>query len=388
MSKAWPRVPLEEVLTERKELPSLESLVSGAIRIIEKIGFNDGKIHLRIDGKTKTNMILIRPGDLVISGINAAKGAIAIYGEENPDPIAATIHYGAYIPNKERVKIKFLWWLLRSQTFRDLLMEYVPGGIKTELKANRFLPIPVPLPPLSEQRRIVAKIEEVAGKVDEARGLRYQTIDEVEAVLLSASNESFKKQKGWTESRIGDFCEQPQYGYTTFATMESIGPRFLRITDIQNGQVNWNTVPFCQCSNPKEYLLQDGDILFARTGATTGKSFLIRNCPEAVFASYLIRLRVKQLVTAEYLYKYFQTPSYWLQIVGQKKGTGQPNVNGKKLASIVVPIAPPEEQRRIVTYLNNLQLKVENIKNLQSETQKELDALMPSILDKAFKGEL
>src|SRR4030043_357459 len=132
MNKAWPSVPLEEILTERKELPSLESFVSGATRIIEKIGFNDGKIHLRIDGKTKTNMILIRPGDLVISGINAAKGAIAIYDKENSKPIAATIHYGAYLPDKNKVDVRYLWFFLRSRNFQEILAENIPGGIKTE----------------------------------------------------------------------------------------------------------------------------------------------------------------------------------------------------------------------------------------------------------------
>ena len=115
----WQRVPLGEVITERQEVPSDDGLASGEIAIVAKIGFEDGRIQLRSDGQTKTSMILIRPGDLVVSGINAAKGAISVYGEENIRPIAATIHYGSYTPNKECVDISFLWWLLRSRTFKD-----------------------------------------------------------------------------------------------------------------------------------------------------------------------------------------------------------------------------------------------------------------------------
>ena len=96
----------------------------------------------------------------------------------------------------------------------------------------------------------------------------------------------------------------------------------------------------------------------------------------------------KKQKRADYLYQYFQTPSYWAQIIDEKKGTGQPNVNGKKLANIRVPIAPPDEQRHIIAYLGNLQAKVDALKRLQTETTAELDALLPSILDKAFKGEL
>ena len=388
MTKPWPMVPLGEILAERKEVPFPTDIENGSIRIVSKIGFKEGKIELRSGAETKTGMILIRPGDLVVSGINAAKGAIAIYGEENTEPIAATIHYGSYIPNKDRVDVKFLWWLLRSRTFRDLLLEYVPGGIKTELKAKRLLPVPIPLPRIAEQQRIVARIEELAAKIEEAKGLRQKAVEEAEAFLASASDNAFKLRGGWDEAKIGDFCEQPQYGYTASATSDQIGPRLLRITDIQDGKVNWETVPFCHCPTPKQYLLQNDDIVFARTGATTGKSFLIKEAPEAVFASYLIRLRVQKLATVDYLYRYFQTPSYWSQITDTKKGTGQPNVNGTKLANIRVPMAPPEEQRRIVAYLDDLQAKVDSLKRLQAGTAIELNAMLPSVLDRAFKGEM
>ena len=129
MNAQWSVVPLGDVLVERQEEPSSSDLAGGVVRIVSKIGFDDGRIQLRVAGQTKTGMILIRPGDLVLSGINAAKGAIAIYGEENSEPIAATIHYGTYIPRKDRTDVRFLWWLLRSRTFKDLLLQYVPGGI-------------------------------------------------------------------------------------------------------------------------------------------------------------------------------------------------------------------------------------------------------------------
>jgi type I restriction enzyme S subunit len=129
-------------------------------------------------------------------------------------------------------------------------------------------------------------------------------------------------------------------------------------------------------------------LVFARTGATTGKSFLIPDCPEAVFASYLIRLRVRAAVSVEYLYRYFQSPGYWAQIADRKRGTGQPNLNGSVLEQLQVPIAPAKEQPRIVAYLDRLQAKVASVKRLQNATGAELYALLPSILDKAFKGEL
>ena len=388
MSITWPMVRLGEVLAERQETPLPEDMVSGRIKIVSKISFDTGQIYIRPNGETRTGMILIRPGDLVVSGINAAKGAIAIYSQDNTEPVAATIHYGAYIPNSDRISIPFLWWLLRSRFFRELLDEHVPGGIKTELKAKRLLPIPVPLPPLEEQQRVVARIEELAAQIDEARVLRQQGMEEAEALIFSVSTRLFEPKAGWSVIPIGEFCEAPQYGYTESASEYAVGPHFLRITDIQDGQVDWARVPYCHCPDPSKYLLKPGDLVFARTGATTGKSFVIHQCPEAVFASYLIRLRVREKVSVDYLYRYFQSPGYWEQITDKKTGTGQPNLNGSKLRRLRVPVPPPDEQRRIVAELDTLQSEVDALKQLQAETAAELDALLPSIMDRAFKGEL
>lgn len=180
-------------------------------------------------------------------------------------------------------------------------------------------------------------------------------------------------------------CDKPQYGYTASATTEQIGPHLLRITDIQDGSVNWKTGPYCDCPKPEKYLLQKDDILFARTGATTGKSFLIEKCPTAVFASYLIRLRVTKLVNPQYLYAFFQSPDYWAQVSANTSGSAQPNCNATKLANLKVPVPPPEEQQSIVAYLSNFQEKVNRIKTLQAQAAHELDGILPSVLDKIFR---
>ena len=184
---------------------------------------------------------------------------------------------------------------------------------------------------------------------------------------------------------VSELCDKPQYGYTAWAATEQIGPHLLRITDIQDGLVNWETVPYCDCPKPQMYLLEKNDILFARTGATTGKSFLIEECPTAVFASYLIRLRVEKLVTPQYLYAFFQSPSYWEQISANTVGSAQPNCNATKLASIKVPIPSPEEQHHIVNHLKNFHEKISSVKVLQSQTKQELDCFLPSFIDKIFR---
>lgn len=387
MSKAWPMVPLGEVLNYRKEFIEVNDLET----------YKRCRVQLHVQGivlrdtvpgaeiKTKKQQVC-KSGEFLVAEIDAKVGGFGIVPDELEGAIVSS-HYFLFQINESLLNMDFLNYYIRTPYFR----EQVAAQGSTNYAAIRpkdVLGYKIPLPPLSEQKRITARLEELAVKIEEARGLRRGAVEEAEALLSSARDAAFKPLKGWVEARVGDFCEQPQYGHTASATVEAIGPKMLRITDIQDGRVDWDSVPFCHCQKPEQYLLQNNDIVFARTGATTGKSFLIRECPETVFASYLIRLRVQKLVTVDYLYQYFQTPSYWAQITDTMKGTGQPNVNGKKLANICVPIAPFEDQRRIVAYLDGLQAKVDALKRLQTETASELNAMLPSVLDRAFKGEL
>lgn len=215
-----------------------------------------------------------------------------------------------------------------------------------------------------------------------------ELMEEVRLECLSVYSDALKPNEDWTVKYVSELCEKPQYGYTASATTEQIGPHLLRITDIQNGSVNWETVPYCDCPKPKKYLLQKDDILFARTGPT-GKSFLVEDCPEAVFASYLIRLRVREWVTPQYLYAFFQSPDYWSQVLASTSVSAQPNCNATKLANLRVPIPPLEQQQSIVIYLDDFQEKirekVNRIKTLQVQTAHELDRILPSALDKIFR---
>jgi type I restriction enzyme S subunit len=126
----------------------------------------------------------------------------------------------------------------------------------------------------------------------------------------------------WKVVKLGEYCEKPEYGYTASATEQDSGYQFLRITDIQDSTVRWDSVPYCEVDKTKidKYILLPGDIVVARIGATTGKSFLIDDCPQAVFASYLIRIRAKHELLPGFLNFYFETEKYWQQINANKGG--------------------------------------------------------------------
>ena len=195
----------------------------------------------------------------------------------------------------------------------------------------------------------------------------------------------------WKIVDLKSITDSIQYGYTESSAKEKIGPKFLRITDIQNNKVQWDDVPYCKIDNELKgkYLLKDGDLVFARTGATVGKSFLIKgDIPEAVFASYLIRVRVNLKMNEKFLSYFFNSPDYWSQITEGQVGIGQPNVNGTKLGQLRIPIPPLSEQQLIVSKIEELLSDLENGKQQLLLAQQQLKVYRQSLLKWAFEGKL
>ena len=200
-----------------------------------------------------------------------------------------------------------------------------------------------------------------------------------------------KLPDNWTWAYVGEVTRLIQYGYTASAISDPIGPKMLRITDIQENMVDWSTVPYCaiEDSLKQKYLLKYGDLVFARTGATVGKSFLIKGeIPETVFASYLIRVTFSNKITEEYVYNFFQSLFYWAQIRKNQVGIGQPNVNSQVLSRIIFPLPPQKEQSKIIE-------EIEMLFSIISQQEKSVNLsliisnkLRQSILKTAFSGNL
>ncbi len=193
------------------------------------------------------------------------------------------------------------------------------------------------------------------------------------------------RRSHWQNYKLGELVQSVDYGLTASATNAAIGPKFLRITDIQNGCVDWDSVPFCNYDGKEQerFTLASGDIVFARTGATTGKSFRVTECPDkAVYASYLIRVRPGGMVDSAYLARFFQTPEYWQQITKNSTGTAQAGVNATNLKGLVVPLPPLPEQKRIAAILD----KADALREKRRQTIAKLDTLLQSVFLDMFGG--
>ncbi|CAM6938097.1 restriction endonuclease subunit S [Morganella morganii] len=199
----------------------------------------------------------------------------------------------------------------------------------------------------------------------------------------------YKLPDGWEWHSVKKLSHNIQYGHT--AKAESNGnAKFLRITDIQDGKIDWQGVPTVSLEEKEisKYALNDDDLIFARSGATAGKSILIKNAPkDAVFASYLIRIVPnKKDIIPEYLSYFFLSPAYW-EVVGQNAaGAAQPNINGTKLSEFIVPVAPQGEQKRIVEKLDALLTRIDTaIEHLQESVTLK-NSLLQSALDGQFSA--
>ena len=211
---------------------------------------------------------------------------------------------------------------------------------------------------------------------------------------ISNDEEPFDIPDSWEWIRLGNICEPIRYGFTSSAK-DNGNSKLVRITDIQNNNVNWNNVPFCDVPKVKlkDLQLKTNDILIARTGGTVGKSFVVKNISEvAVFASYLIRIRLIDNELIDFVKYFLDSPYYWQMISLKQSGTGQPNVNATKLSEILIPIPPIEEQKRIVAKIEKLMPLVdeyaESYNRLQKIDNEFEDKLKQSVLRYAMEGKL
>lgn len=344
----------------------------------------------------------LQVGDVVIAMSSGSKSVVGKAAALNA-PWSGTFgaFCGALRPNPA-LDARYFGLFFETKEYRDAISEMSAGTNINNLKRDYFDQLRLPVAPLAEQRNIVAKVEALLEQVRRAtdrldrvllllKRFRLAVLSEAcSGDLTKPWRESIPSLSPWDTARVGDLCPVVQYGYTASARAGSDGPRFLRITDIQGGCVDWASVPTCDITptDARKFALHHGDIVFARSGATTGKSYLLTDCPPAVFASYLIRVRAGERVLPNYLHLCFQTASYWHYIADNVAGNAQPNCNATKLADLEVLVPPLEEQAEIVRRVDGLFAIATSIEQRVERAAARARRMPQAILSKAFAGEL
>jgi len=187
----------------------------------------------------------------------------------------------------------------------------------------------------------------------------------------------------WPIRKLADLCDSVDYGYTASAKDMPCGPKFLRITDIVSGAINWKNVPYCEIEDAAHdrYRLHDADVVIARTGATTGYSLYIANPPDAVFASYLVRLKIGQEAHARFIAYFLKSHRFWSYmrgVLGDK--SAQPNASAKTMTQVELLLPPLKEQQAIAYILGALDDKIE----LNRRMNETLEAMARAIFKSWF----
>ena len=258
------------------------------------------------------------------------------------------------------------------------------------LSAKDLNGISLPIPPLVEQKRIVAKIDAAFEKIDALKANAEKNLANAKELFQSALDEAMRPKKGWIEKRLGAVCEgKLSYGTSSPSKGYDARVRYIRITDIDdNGRLLNDLV------SPKEYeskhVLEDGDLVFARTGATVGKSYMYSPSDGAcVYAGYLIRARVDQsIIRPKYLFYFTKTSRYELFIQQSQAAAAQPNVNAEKYSNMLVPIPPVHEQDEIVSCIGRAQGLSIQLQQNYAQQIADCAEMRQAILREAFEGRL
>lgn len=303
----------------------------------------------------------------------------------------------AFISEKYFYKYIFYW--TKSLNFYELTnATTVPALRKTDLEN-----IPIPLPPLNEQQRIVNRIESLFAKLDRAKELIENTLAQFEENKMAILHKAFigeltakwRKENNidlssWQEKTVDELCTSLKYGTSKKSNPEG-SVVVLRMGNLKNGEIDWSNLMYTDDKDDIEkYLLKKGDVLFNRTNSPelVGKTSIYRGEYPAIYAGYLIKLDYGKDIIGEYLnYMMNSTKAKHYCYTVKTDGVSQSNINAKKIGAFEIPVPTIEEQQEIVNILDRLLAKYNKIKNLEQQLEK-IELLKKAILAKAFRGEL
>ena len=399
----WSLVPLAHLLVRSEdavEIVPTESYSEITVRLWGKGVVQRGEVQGQEIGATRR--FRVQAGQFILSRIDARNGALGIV-PATLDGAVVSNDFPTYNVVQNRLLTPFLGWLSKTRKFVDLCQAASEGTTnRVRLKEDRFLATPIPLPPLSEQRRLVVRIEELAAKIDEARGLRIRTTEKSHFIIPSETTRLFNGLGAYPSKRLGELGEGGSNPIQTGpfgAQLHSseFVPEGIPVLNVGNVDPNGLILSPLDHVLPEKaaqlsrYSLEHDDLLFARSGATLGKVCLVPDaCNGWLMTGHLFRVRFnKSVCQPSFAFIALRgAQSVRDQVFAQVRGATRPGFNTTLLSNVTLPLPPVPEQRRIVAYLDDLQAKVDSLNALQAQSAAELDALLPSILDKAFKGEL
>jgi type I restriction enzyme, S subunit len=391
----WPEIELREVLQ-----PAFVSIRVNPSETYEMVGvYSFGRGLFRKEPVHGSNtsykfFYQLKSDHFVMSQLFGWEGALALSSPEFAG-LYVSPQFPTFQCDQRRLNRCFLGWFARMPSFWEDLATRTRGmgDRRRTLNPEALLSCKIPLPPLDEQRRIVSRIEELAAKTDEARRLRKQTLAEVVAMEQSVTERCFQSLKNEVPSLpFEHVCERITVGHVSSMrhAYRETGVPFLRSQNVRKNRFE----PEGLCFIAREFheankksALRPGDVVIVRTGFVGVASVIPKSLKEANCADLVI-VRPGPRLDPDYASRFLNSASGKDRAVSASVGSAQKHYNVGAMRKTSIPLPPLGDQHRIVAYIDDVQLRIDAAKALQSETAAELDALMPSILSKAFRGEL
>jgi len=433
----WNKVKISDFLINRDGRYKPNDKKIKGLKRIDKIDFSG---HIYISEKpSKTDMILIKKGDLVISGINVEKGAMNIY--EGDEDLTATIHYSSYMIVEEKIDLEFLKSFLKSPEFKDAIKDQVPGGIKTEIKPKHLLSLEIEIPEsVNDQKSIVKSLNisnsliqnlksETSQQLELLKKLKQQILqdavqgklvkqdpkDEPASVLLEkikAEKEKLIKEKklkpdkplppikeeeipfqipdSWEWCRLGDICTKITDGFHNTPLKLNKGKIYISATHIKESGINWEECLYISEKNHNELYSKaypkQGEILIVNRGAGCGIPSIIDIEHEFSFQNCALIGFNQSLINNKYIYHlivYMRS----IILLNFVNGGLQPMLSNIILSKMPIPLPSISEQISIVTKIESLMKKCAKLEESIKQGQKNTEQLMQSVLRDALKPE-
>ncbi len=439
----WKKVKIGEFLNEREGRFKPEDKAIAKYQRLDKIDFS-GTIHIS-NKPTKTDMILVQPGDLVISGINVAKGAITVY--QGDEPVCATIHYSSYTFDSSKVDLDYFKFFVKSAAFIAAMQKQVKGGIKTEIKPKHLLALEISIPDLGTQKKIVKEIssqlektEQLSSEIEKqksyAKQLRQNILQKaIEGKLTADWRKQHPVQKGnpdydaealfekiqaekletkstkktvapiakdeipfeiptnWKWVRLGEIIQEPpRNGYSPKAVDFETPIKTLKLGAVTYGVFDPSEFKYINEKIPEDAYcwLKNGDFLIERSNSFeyvgicaiyTGKD------NEFMYPDLLMRFRTAEILLKEYIHSALVSPFNREYFMANAKGAQKtmPKINQECVVNTLIPLPPLAEQKEIVTRVEQHLQTITQLETQIATRETTTKQLMQSILKDAFE---
>jgi type I restriction enzyme S subunit len=361
--------------------------------VVAKVRFADGMIELRPDANTRTQMILAYPGDLLISGINATKGAVALVATDAP--IAASIHYGAYAVSPELATAKFIWRFLRSPVGQQAMRAAMSGGIKSELRWDDLRAIRLRLPSLSDQEGLLGLLGAIEGRVGTARSLASPLVREgavMDAVLDYVFGDPYASRPGRLGGRVRPleaFVDDVADGPHKTPNYVDSGVPFVTALNLTTGRLTLSPTKFITMEEHRQFQAraraEPGDVLITKDGSIGNTGLVDTDAEFSFFVSVALIKPSRSLLDGSFLLWLLRAPATRRRIRERARGDMIKHLVLREIRALLCPDVSLSVQRAAVAEIEQVAIVEAKARGSAAMVARDLESLLGHALAAAFR---